>query len=215
MKRKERASLQRYAIQQMLQGLLEPDEQLIWWDCPALMRIKEPFTMLDATTLLFWNCVGYVLFLWTIGHFSRVNWYIDVRVYWGYLVAMILLRYLERSTKDLLRASSKVRWRKYTYYVITNARALIVVCPKSARPIVLSYTPQEITELKSKVNPDGSGTLFFGEIHKARVGRYGPWLMSADGFHGIRDVQQAEGLLKCLKDSYSSGECNNQAIHDI
>jgi hypothetical protein len=195
-------------MQQTIQNLLRADEQLLWWDCPQLKRMRFPLTTSDIISALIFGIVSAMLF--TVLFYVAKSMYtqrpstlgVNIEIFSGIFVCGLLFAYqrpLQRTFTDVLKAVPP--YRQYTLYAITDRRAMIIVSLPGMEPTVLEYLPHEIETPTSLLRPDGAGILIFGPARRSKISAYGPSIVLPGSFLGISNVQDASILLQSLKAS--------------
>jgi hypothetical protein len=138
-------------MQQTIRKLLRADEQLLWWDCPQLKRMRFPLTASDIISALIFGTVSAMLF--TALFYVAKSMYtqrpptsgVYIEIFSGIFVCGLLFAYLrplQRTFSDILKAVPP--YRQYTLYAITDRRAMIIVSLPGMEPTVLEYLPHEI-----------------------------------------------------------------------
>lgn len=190
------------ALQQTLQNLLQPDEQLLWSDYPHLKQLRIPLTsQKGAWNLLFDALQAFLLaaFLYwmnfVIAHKPVLFW-IAIALFLGLFLVFSLRSFLQTFTAALKKAPP---YRRYTLYAITTHRALIMIGLPNSKPTVLEYFPDEIDLPANLARLDDSGILPFGSARQAKISRYEPAVLLPGSFLGISHVQEIATLLQQLK----------------
>jgi hypothetical protein len=193
-------------MQQTIQNLLQADERLLWWDCPQLKKMRFPLTTGDIIAALIFGIVSAVLF--TALFYMVKSIYtqrpsalsVNIEIFSGIFVCGLLFAYqrpLQRTCSDILKAVPP--YRQYTFYAITDRRAMIIISLPGMEPTVLEYLPHEIETPMSLMRPDGAGILIFGPARRSKISAYGPSVVLPGSFLGISNVQDALILLQNLK----------------
>jgi hypothetical protein len=79
---------------------------------------------------------------------------------------------------------------KKSVYVLSNKRAIFMNKGRNAYEII-SYTKEQLADMKKYLRSDGSGDLIFEEIRKGRNRTVKPI-----GFLGIKNVNEVEDIIK-------------------
>lgn len=204
--------VQVYSEQQTVRSLLQPGEELLWWDRPNRVKIKPFLTMrnvrmatisalLQTFTIFFFTILKGT---WTASYSTVLSLSIG-----GFCIffALNLCQSLAMQRTSLQYTG---RYRKWTMYAVTNMRAMIIVLRPGGELYLVEYYAHEIGEPASYMDANGSGSLAFGPRRKLKAGRYRFPLNFKGSFEGIAHVQEVAALLKRLRSGYKMQvECKN------
>jgi hypothetical protein len=181
--------------QQMIQGLLQPEEKLLWWERPQLKNMRMPLQLggivISGSLILIFSAVmvGILNMIYQDSHFSFLSNLLMVAIF-----SLLLFgkEFLQTFTAAWRKSPP---YRKSTLYAVTDRRALLIINVPAASQIVLEYRPEEIDIPTSVTRSDGAGSLIFASERKVDVGKYRSHITIPGSFLGISNVEHARGLL--------------------
>jgi len=176
------------AVRPELQGR----EQLLWTGRPNAKR-----TMLRSLPAAGFGAVWtafIVNFMWTWYTFPKVDRSGPAGLFGlhGALMALFFVPFILIGVGLLLSPLWDYLGARSTYYIITNARILIVEGKRSRT--FRSYYPADLGVLERSERADGSGDLTFAQ--KVSTDSEGHRKIEALNFVGIPEVRQVERLLR-------------------
>jgi hypothetical protein len=195
------------AIPQALQDLLQPGEQLAWWESPHKDLFRDIPTRKDIFTAFLRATIVLVgIFAAVYLRHPVYQYYLDniSNIVIGCLVCYIfftLLAYLKIifAKKHVTSEMLPPYWED-TLYAVTNQRAMVVIGASGANtPTVIEYLPHEINTPILMSRSDGAGIVIFGEPHEIKPFSYEIATTLQSGFFGIPQATKVISLLEHLK----------------
>ncbi len=170
-------------LNDLVKGELESGEQVLWVGQPRVLPFVRHLFLSSVFAIVF-AAIGMVLVL------AATN--AEGGQFWPPLLFGLLL--LAPGLYHLSSPLWTIRKAHRTLYVVTDRRAIVLTGTFSR--MVLSFGPEQLTQLLRKEKPDGSGDILF----------LGPRTAPADGsrrtrstesaLYGIENVKEVEGLLR-------------------
>lgn len=165
------------AVQDRLERELEPGENVLWTARPVASLLVRKVLLVSVFTFLSSVFIVVVFLLFLTGLRDQEP---------DLLILILLLVVVPDVIIAVGLPLSMSRKARRTLYAITDRRAMILTTGFSVK--VRSFPPASLAGVRKTERGDGSGDIIFAPRSQ--------WRMLATGFIGIRDVAQADLLLR-------------------
>jgi len=170
-------------LNDLVKGELESGEQARWVGRPRVLPFVRRLFLSSVFAIPF-TAIGLLLVLAAANAEGGQFWLILV---FGLVVLAPGLYHLSSPLWTIRKAQR-------TVYVVTDRRAIVFTGTFSR--IVLSFGPEQFTQLLRTEKPDGSGDILFLGPRTAPGERRRRSGSTDSAFYGIENVKEVEGLLK-------------------
>ena len=170
-------------LNNLVRGELESGEQVRWVGRPRVLPFVRRLFLSSVFAIPF-TAIGLLVLLAAANAEGGQFWLVLV---FGLLVLAPGLYHLSSPLWTIPKAHR-------TLYVVTDRRAIVFTGTFSR--IVLSFGPEQLTQLLRKEKPDGSGDILFPGPRTAPGDRLRRTGSTDSAFYGIENVKEVEGLVR-------------------